>query len=392
MVGFVESGSQSPVSTNWDVWKIQPYPGASVYSGTLSGPTEMSYSMASGRNTPGFHRLRKEGKIIPSTFWEQATIVGSVSSGDYYLIWSDGFSTAHFWSTAGIASFISEWSFHMLSLMTSPKDHGLEVYEQSMVDAAAAKIYTSGWDSLTFLAELHKVVRMFRKLLKNLLRLLSDPAFRKWVLTHGVRELPNAWLEGRYGWRILMYDMIDIQKALQNVDGHRTRFKERSGYSQSHVKNYTFVDSSHGWGPTTYYLREECKVSVRGSVIADINPPEFAFNPLTTAWELIPFSFVIDWVIDIGRFLESMSFLALATDYAAAGGHKIELTREVTHATTAWTPNWVQSTSLDFRSKCVGQYVQRVPMSVSYFPTINLRLDAFKVMDLVALFLQAIRR
>jgi hypothetical protein len=239
------------------------------------------------------------------------------------------------------------------------------------VQAAAGNLYSKGWDALTFTAELSKTVQMFTNLRKSLIRLLR----------HG--DVAKTWLEYRYGWRTLYFDMVDVSKALADLEAKRTRFKERAGYSYRTVSvtNSSYSDSVNSWlCSRTLYTN----ISVRGSIVADINPPRFQFNPITTTWELITFSFIIDWFIGVGQWLNALSFLTLQTGYEAAGGVKIQ--QELLKTTYYYSFNPSFGTGfLEASSEFTSEYVVRVPTSVSLIPQVTVKLDVPKILDLWAL-------
>jgi hypothetical protein len=228
------------------------------------------------------------------------------------------------------------------------------------------------------MAELRQTVSMFRNFAKNLYKNASSG------------KLENIWLEGRYGWRTLLYDIEDINKMLQNVDTQRKRFKESVGTSIREQEIVTVGVSLGGAGSCEMTQTDEYYIGLRGTVVADITPPDFAFNPITTAWELKTLSFVTDWLINVGQYLEAMSFLTFSSAYYAAGGHEVIIYRMVEVASVTPATGW--SLSVTGQAESVRSLTVRSPTQVSTNPLLQLRLDAYKVTDLVALTVQAIRR
>jgi len=245
------------------------------------------------------------------------------------------------------------------------------------VQAAAARIYSSGWDALTFGAELSKTVAMFRGMLSRWMALVvrslkGDPS-----------GFARLWLEARYGWRTLFYDMQDIDKAIKNLNEGRKRFRETAGKWADPVVETTTYTNTAAWGTLTASVTSTMKIGTRGTVVADINPPQLMFNPLTTSWELMTFSFVIDWVINVGQFLESLSFLALQREYVAAGG--VSITYDAVQ-TSSYSPSSGFGGTWKLNSHYSASYVKRIPHSVSPIPMTKLRLDEYKVLDVVSIF------
>jgi hypothetical protein len=261
------------------------------------------------------------------------------------------------------------------------------------VQQAAANIYSSGWDALTFLAELRKTATSFATIQDRLASMLKRARTR--ANRRGVKLLlddaASLWLESRYQWRTLLYDIEDFALTLAEFDEKRKRFSERSGWSTQTSDSYTYdtSDVNQWW---TTLVDTTYDISVRGSVVADIQPPKFGGNPVTTGWELVRFSFIVDWIINVGNWLESLSFLAMQSAYTAAGGVHISATRETAIETSGLSNPGLNSLDIEFNSHCKVEYTLRVPTSISLKPQSKIRLNVPKVVDLWALIYRAIRR
>lgn len=343
---------------------------------TSGGYEKVTY----GNNTPGYFKRVRQGELIPFQHFLQYEREWKVESGTYRdeLNYTGG-NYYHNWRTAGNPSGYSGLGQNYL------EDAALSLAADRYVQDAAAKIASGNWDALTFMAEFHKVVLMFKGFLKKLLDLLSSPSWKKFA---------DGWLEGRYGWRVLYYDMVAIEDAIQNLDSKRKRFSQKTGASWSDSTPKEFVTS---WGggvfTSTLVVDQQVRYSVGGHVVADIEAPNVSFNPLVTAWELVTFSFVIDWIVNIGRMLESWSFLSLNSGYVASKGMRIEVISTF-HRENEINPPPDCSGSLtwDSNGECRETINVRVPTSVSALPHLDLNLDTLKILDIIALVIQAIRR
>jgi hypothetical protein len=262
------------------------------------------------------------------------------------------------------------------------------------VQAAAANIYSSGMDGLTFLAELHKTVRMIKRAIPRAVKLLREAfnALRTGRLYALGYSTIDEWLQARYGWRILLYEIQEINQLLEGLDEPaRSRVKNRSGHTLTVVEGET-RDSGGGNGRiindyTTY------TIGVRGSIIADFSPSSLTFNLPLTAWELLPYSFVIDWFVNIGQTIEALSFLTFNNQYTASYGIYVEGTREVT-VNSYPGPNWGNNFQSNWGEITLTEKVEmfrRVPTTVPQLPHLQLNLDGFKIADLIALLLNAVR-
>jgi hypothetical protein len=191
-----------------------------------------------------------------------------------------------------------------------------------------------------------------------------------------------------------MYDIQDIHKALVHLDEARTRYSDRSGTTYSTTKQEAYVYSKWLIDLDVQKI-DKITTSIRGSVAADIEVPKFQFNPITTAWELIPFSFVLDWIVSVGKSIAAMSFMVLQHTYVASCGYRVTIERSF-HAEIGGTHaegdvEFVDGTHWQTgSSKLVLE--KRTPCAVPYLPHFKLRLDALKVIDLVGLVVQRFRR
>jgi plasmid maintenance system antidote protein VapI len=128
----------------------------------------------------------------------------------------------------------------------------------------------------------------------------KNPSGRKLSLAESASRAGQAWLELQYGWLPLLSDAQGAAQALAQqlnepaVQTYRVRrtVKETKCPVNANIKNY------------------EYRAEVRGQVIARISEVNVAslnglLDPSSMAWELLPWSFVIDWFIPIGNYLSA---------------------------------------------------------------------------------------
>lgn len=271
---------------------------------------------------------------------------------------------------------------------------GLDPFTE--VQKAVSILYSRGWDGLTFAAELHKVVSMFRNAVPKLVNLILEyVTFRKRnrAATRTVQSF-SQWLEGRYGWRVLIYDIKDMNEVIRSIGKDQlNRVKERSGLSTTHLVSST-VGPTEASSFRRYYADvTSYEVGVRGSIITDFMPSKVLVNPVVTAWELVPFSFVVDWFFTIGHALNAISFMFLNTPYTAAASHYVKATREFnfSHVNFAVANSTLLYHNFDTVNVTEEWEVrERRPVRVPYLPRIKINLNGFKVLDLLAILTNAI--
>lgn len=340
---------------------------------TSNGLKSYSYSYKKGWTVDNYHQLMRQGFILPMTPWEQ---------------WSwESEATPHFreycQSNRRHKWFDNYYTFPSWRMIVTPEwvesvmpDVDLEY----LVQKAASKISSAGWDALTFIAELKQLRNMLTGVFQKLSRLSRG-------LSPG--EIHNLWLEGRYGWRTLTYDIRDFASAIQGLNEQRSRYKERSGETHSQLITDEGVIST-GLGNMWHSSQTQLTVNARGTVIADIDIPDFQFNPLTTAWEVTKLSFVVDWLVNVGQALNALTFSLRVKQYAAAGGYRVDIT-STGEAGTDTVTGGVTMYQNESSYHASGYLEKRVPLSVSSVPRLKLRLDEWKILDLISLVLQRIK-
>jgi hypothetical protein len=352
----------------------------------------------SGRDLKDFHKRKSAGELLPFTNYSKCissqkltgsltsinTVPGHIYEHKYYA--KDG-SQKPFMFAAVNGTYPFDYAIPFQAQQwISNRGINLDLYPQ----LAASVLYSRGWDAGTFLAELHKTIRMVRNLIPRLAKILSE--FRDIFLRRSAgnnipSDLLQSWLEGRYGWRILMYDYQDAREAVEKLnEKQRTRVKQRIGETISWTDDLTRI-GSYTSSTQTYNDLRTIEVSVRGSIVADFIPDIFITNPGLTLWEIIPYSFVLDWVYNVGAALEAIAFLTVNSQYTASKSFQLTGTR-VGELSLTWNAGWSGSYQMTCNQEY--QYIWRDPTAISISPQFDNRIDLLKAFDLVALFTQLI--
>lgn len=187
-----------------------------------------------------------------------------------------------------------------------------------------AEAKTAGWDLGTLYAERRQTLAYIKQLVPAFFRQMkrarqdfgSWEAFREFLLRRGEQGASNNWLSLRYGLRPIVFDLMEAMERLtKNHDElFRITVQEVKTSSDQAYFNPGSISASmlpDGWthsggaAPSsrvgtgtvkvmrTYNAR--CGVGVKTLVKGKLT-----VNPALTAWEMVPFSFVVDWVLNIG--------------------------------------------------------------------------------------------
>lgn len=164
----------------------------------------------------------------------------------------------------------------------------------------------------------------------------------------------DAWMEYRYGWTPLLSDVHEATKlACESSKDEGVTYSNRSSMTLS-VFDGEFTKS--GIGPTLQgltlckqysYARvvDSCRAwwSFKlNSIMSGLNKYGL-LNPAETAWELIPYSFVIDWFVNVGDVIGSLGTLGSVASFK--GGIQVKRTSivNVSHHVVSGTPPWWKS-------------------------------------------------
>lgn len=141
----------------------------------------------------------------------------------------------------------------------------------------------------------------------------------------GSEKRSAQWLEYRYGVETLMMDVRDAAEyAASKMSDQPEQMSwsckaeiELSPYSESLQQgDWNFGVMGTIWKPTGRIAQIEGKIQAKAWIRAEVEVAGYRSmqqagfaNPLGLAWELIPLSFVVDWALNIGSYLEMQTAL-----------------------------------------------------------------------------------
>lgn len=354
----------------------QPDGGAPTVS-TLEVTVQWDTISWHGASTPGYFKKLRQGELIPMNSWTKTYVTGN--AGGTYSVRS---------VPAKVTDTVTNWFYGAPAseVYVLNELNKLELEYDYLVQKAVANAYGQSHDTLTFLAELRQTISMFRSALERLIKFISG------VPSH--LKLESLWLEGRYGWRPFIYDIKEISKAFARLNEIETDIVTgRSNRSTSITYPDNNVYASDGCTSLIVRTKDVLQVSYGGIAALKADIPAFSFNPFVTGWELIKFSFVIDWFVSVGNAIAAISALVMSSDYSAARRTKATLLRNVTcvnpQAVGPCIGN-IQMLQYDFTAGFNTTVLLRTPTTVPILPQIDVRLDFAKILDLIALLWQAI--
>jgi hypothetical protein len=123
------------------------------------------------------------------------------------------------------------------------------------------------------------------------------------------KAISNAWLELQYGWRPLLNDVYGAAELIAQKNLREVRTRVRKSASLDWNDQWVTVSNDLSYGTNTAKYRYTIAYTVYYSTPSDsikTLSQVGVTNPELIAWELTPWSFVIDWLLPIGNFLSSL--------------------------------------------------------------------------------------
>lgn len=301
-----------------DVWNsnnvqsLKDYHLAVGYTGEISTMSDILH--------PGYAKAKARGDIILSDMelskWSRTASSSYIASP----FWPGWGKIVYSGDVAAMAE--GAFSFSGSSSVT-------ESMKDAVLHKAYAKVNSSSLMLGEFVSDLDRTVgslkRPFggaRDLLEKMLWHIERSRRRK-TFTTLARACSSAWLEYRYGWKPLILDGASIIEQAHNLyyKAHkkRRRFVARSGDSFPATITGTLVvtpDVAGAYvssGSAVLNINRTCNAGVICEVLPQQTADQLAkvmgYRPhdyVTTVWEIIPYSFVVDWFINVGDWLQAV--------------------------------------------------------------------------------------
>lgn len=258
-----------------------------------------------------------------------------------------------------------------------------------------------GLDLSIAMAEAGATFKMVRALSK-LKRYISGIGSKRWA---------NEYLEIQYGWRPLLSDIYAAAEEITNVNESLMWFKGRGvdakatseirqspgDFDISGASNYTYGPLKSST-KLKIYAACEIKVLLKPPTTLNQLARWTSLNPLSIAWELTPYSFVSDWVFDVGSYLRNLE-TAILYNSAFSAGYRSELSVVEQVTSIDWS-NWTtcpffsrvvyvngksSGTQKDFSRVLLGSY------PLPRIPRVNTDLSASRLLSAASLLRQFLK-
>jgi hypothetical protein len=120
-------------------------------------------------------------------------------------------------------------------------------------------------------------------------------------------DVSGRWLEMQYGWLPMLSDTYEAVKAYEVL----TRERKLTFRVSRTVRAHGITTG------TTSNYKQLTDVWAGKVILAELSETLSAprscglYDPLSVVWEIIPYSFVIDWFLPVGSFLDNLSVIPM---------------------------------------------------------------------------------
>jgi uncharacterized protein YbgA (DUF1722 family) len=188
------------------------------------------------------------------------------------------------------------------------------------VQSAEAQVISalnSSYDALTDFSEIRETLQLIKSLLDAVHHPLSSfrdlrnrilgksGTFNKKSAKQAYKEVADAWMQYRYGIMPIVYSVGDLMKLLKKNKRLYNSEKAFRGIDLNEV-NLDIPDHMCFYEQIAGTVTVKATGKQMGSVNALLRLIDgISVNPFKTAWELIPYSFVVDWFLNVGDYIDA---------------------------------------------------------------------------------------
>lgn len=418
-----EDNSYDVVRSLWhtspDAAPCRPVPWTKVWD-ISSRSIDILKKTTTSVNTPGYWEMVKSGVILPVNPFHVRTEHWLSPATPY------PYSGSPIEGACFSERMEGSWAIDPRDVsLLLPVVNDLARLRDAVVTQAVANARSATFDSLTFAAEAASTSRLLARNMHHLFNLLRgnalDTAYRKLRKKYSryvaggrgrveydtipffelVGEAFNAWMQMRYAILPIVYDTRDAVDTLTKRKLGITRQDGRGSLTVDlgrTEQSYTPPSESSPEPGFTETRVLSGSLVVRGSAIATSpTPPSlFAGDLLVTAWETVKFSWIIDWFVDVGDWLKSISAISIGDTLVQSIGvsehweYTSKYIKTYDYAGRTWGDMSRSGSGSNVASLTVDEYF-RSPTETPWLPTFNPSLTPARVVDVAALSWQLVQ-
>jgi hypothetical protein len=186
-------------------------------------------------------------------------------------------------------------------------------HDQLLIEAAG-KARSGALMLLVEIAEAKKTVALVREAVATVQKRVhhvtrvTKGRYKHLLKAHDIyRAFGDTWLEARYGWNQMIYstsDALDAYVALQKPKEYIVTGRSWAGSPDAPISVVQMNISRHKKAQSVYSIADHASNNIvkRATVAVKIRNGSAAVdhNLAAFGWEIVPYSFVVDWFVNLG--------------------------------------------------------------------------------------------
>lgn len=340
--------------------------------------------VVNGMRTVGYKRLIREGKFVKSTGYGNLVERWRTYGGTYsYTTYKPPSYTTpavqYRWIETSNGSVLYKRNVSGTAAITFKEPIKPDIADcgdepNQLVLAALANIRSEQFDLSTQLAELKDLPRLF----KGFASVLKDVyhAYKRGNISQKEFErlfdLPGYWLTFRYGIMPVVLSIQDVVRQLAQKEKFRLFADSATG---NVTESYIEDELNEQTGSFSNFHRHsvEKTYSIRGCarLYYKDGRPGVVSDFLVTSWEVVPLSFVIDWVVNVGKVLASRAAVSGASDYDLSQNFLCTVTNRYESSSSHGGPEIIANV----QNSWDVEYIYKLRQVQAYRPSVGVDFD-----------------
>jgi hypothetical protein len=159
------------------------------------------------------------------------------------------------------------------------------------------------------LKDTYNLVRSVKAMPKELIK-LNVKVFARKGPKNAAKAIGSKWLEYQYGWRPLMQSVYDTAQQIIESPQRLLTIRGRGSSASEEVTTFNDYGQKHD-SRAKLSARCEFKCHFLPPTVTQLASQFTSLNPVSIAWELIPYSFVVDWFVNVGGYIRDVETACL---------------------------------------------------------------------------------
>lgn len=192
------------------------------------------------------------------------------------------------------------------------------------------------------------------------------------------KQVADQWLALQYGWKPLVEDAYNCATFLSHNYDYPRQYRVIATRYASGLKNH-YVNqllSHYPYGLDVRLTRDVSRSRRIRALITDVNVQGLSglTDPASIAWEILPYSFVADWFIPVGSWLDALRLARNVTATYVTTDRSLVTLRDITYEAISG----YNLSSYTFRSKPGNPLVSRFTFDRTVSTSLDVPLPTVK--------------